>query len=112
MLEVEGVKLSGGEVMKRVKEFTNRVVAMLMSGILIAGAVPGTVLASDIPGCMEAFDEGVSGIGFTPHNTEDMIRAMMTQMGRTPSEKQVRAVMRSMNDAAPEDKKIKPNKKK
>ena len=41
-----------------------------------------------------------------------MIRAMMTQMGRTPSEKQVRAVMRSMNDAAPEDKKIKPSKKK
>ena len=28
-----------------------------------------------------------------------MIRAMMTQMGRTPSEKQVRAVMRSMNEA-------------
>ncbi|MCR4897971.1 MAG: YneF family protein [Acholeplasmatales bacterium] len=47
-----------------------------------------------------------------PPINEDMIRAMMTQMGRTPSEKQVRAVMRSMNDAAPEDKKIKPNNKK
>lgn len=34
-----------------------------------------------------------------PPVTEDMIRAMMTQMGRTPSEKQVRAVMRSMEDA-------------
>ncbi len=34
-----------------------------------------------------------------PPVTEAMIRAMMTQMGRTPSEKQVRAVMRSMNDA-------------
>ena len=34
-----------------------------------------------------------------PPITEDMIRAMMTQMGRTPSEKQVRAVMRSMNAA-------------
>ena len=34
-----------------------------------------------------------------PPVNEAMIRAMMTQMGRTPSEKQVRAVMRSMNDA-------------
>jgi uncharacterized protein YneF (UPF0154 family) len=34
-----------------------------------------------------------------PPINEDMIRAMMTQMGRTPSEKQVRAVMNSMNNA-------------
>lgn len=34
-----------------------------------------------------------------PPVNEAMIRAMMTQMGRTPSEKQVRAVMRSMEEA-------------
>lgn len=34
-----------------------------------------------------------------PPVTEDMIRAMMTQMGRKPSEKQVRQVMQSMNNA-------------
>lgn len=34
-----------------------------------------------------------------PPVNENMIRAMMAQMGRTPSEKQVRAVMKSMNDA-------------
>ena len=34
-----------------------------------------------------------------PPINEKMIRAMMTQMGRTPSEKQVRAVMKSMQDA-------------
>lgn len=34
-----------------------------------------------------------------PPVNEAMIRAMMTQMGRTPSEKQVRQIMRSMNDA-------------
>ena len=34
-----------------------------------------------------------------PPINENMIRAMMTQMGRTPSEKQVRAVMKSMEDA-------------
>lgn len=31
-----------------------------------------------------------------PPINENMVRAMMSQMGRTPSEKQVRAVMRSV----------------
>ena len=34
-----------------------------------------------------------------PPINENMIRAMFAQMGRTPSEKQVRAVMKSMEDA-------------
>ncbi len=34
-----------------------------------------------------------------PPINEKMIRAIMTQMGRTPSEKQVRAIMKSMEDA-------------
>ena len=33
-----------------------------------------------------------------PPINEDVIRTMMSQMGRTPSEKQVRAVMRSVNE--------------
>lgn len=34
-----------------------------------------------------------------PPITENMIRAMMSQMGRKPSEKQVRQVMQSMKQA-------------
>jgi uncharacterized protein len=34
-----------------------------------------------------------------PPINEAMVRAMMSQMGRTPSEKQVRAVMSSMKQA-------------
>ena len=34
--------------MKQVKGLTNRIVAMPMSDILIVGAVPGTVLASEL----------------------------------------------------------------
>lgn len=34
-----------------------------------------------------------------PPINEKMIRVMLTQMGRKPSEKQVREIMRSMNDA-------------
>ncbi len=33
-----------------------------------------------------------------PPINENMVRAMMSQMGRKPSEKQVRAVMRSMEE--------------
>ncbi len=33
-----------------------------------------------------------------PPINENMVRAMFSQMGRTPSEKQVRAVMRSMEE--------------
>ena len=34
-----------------------------------------------------------------PPINENMIRAMMSQMGRKPSEKQVRQIMKSMNEA-------------
>lgn len=34
-----------------------------------------------------------------PPVNEKMIRVMLTQMGRKPSEKQVREIMRSMNEA-------------
>ncbi len=34
-----------------------------------------------------------------PPINEKMIRVMLTQMGRKPSEKQVREIMKSMNDA-------------
>lgn len=33
-----------------------------------------------------------------PPINENMVRAMFSQMGRTPSEKQVRAVMRAMEE--------------
>ena len=34
-----------------------------------------------------------------PPITEKMVRVMLTQMGRKPSEKQVREIMRQMNNA-------------
>jgi len=40
-----------------------------------------------------------------PPINEAMVRAMMSQMGRTPSEKQVRQVMASMKQAQTPDKK-------
>lgn len=48
-----------------------------MSNALIEAAATGRpVIASDISGCREAFEEGVTGFGFTPGNADDLIGAM------------------------------------
>lgn len=48
-----------------------------MSNALIEGAATGRpVIASNISGCMEAFEEGVTGFGFTPGKPEELIDAM------------------------------------
>lgn len=48
-----------------------------MSNALIEAAATGRpVIASNISGCMEAFEEGRTGFGFTPGNAEELIQAM------------------------------------
>jgi glycosyltransferase involved in cell wall biosynthesis len=45
-----------------------------MSNVLLEAAASGrAVLASTIPGCIETFDEGVSGLGFECRNTLDLV---------------------------------------
>lgn len=73
-----------------------------MSNVLLEASATGRpVLASDIPGCRETFDEGVSGFGFTARNSESLVRAIekfinlpyekkvkMGQAGRTKMERE------------------------
>ncbi len=48
-----------------------------MSNVLLEAAATGRpVIASDIPGCREAFDEGVSGYGFNAHDSEALTEAI------------------------------------
>lgn len=48
-----------------------------MANVLLeASAMGRPVLASDIPGCRETFDEGVSGFGFAPKSAEALYEAM------------------------------------
>lgn len=48
-----------------------------MANVLLEAAAAGrAILASAIPGCEETFDEGISGIGFRPHDAEDLTRAL------------------------------------
>lgn len=59
-----------------------------MSNALIEGAATGRpVIASNISGCREAFEEGVTGFGFTPGKAEELIRAMNQFLSLTGKER-------------------------
>lgn len=48
-----------------------------MSNVMLeAGAMGRPLLASNIPGCREIFDEGVSGLGFEPKDVEGLTDAI------------------------------------
>lgn len=63
---------------------------LIIIGCILAGGITGFVVARKV---FKRYLEK------NPPVNENMIRAMMTQMGRTPSEKQVRNVMAAMNKA-------------
>lgn len=49
-----------------------------MSNVMLEAAAAGRpVIASDIPGCKETFDEGISGYGFEVKNIEKLIQAII-----------------------------------
>jgi len=65
-------------------------VLLIGIGALILGGVAGFFIASKV------FKNYMKK---NPPVNEKMVRAMMAQMGRVPSEKQVRQVMKSMEEA-------------
>jgi Glycosyltransferase len=78
-----------------------------MSNALIEAAATGRpVIASEISGCREAFEEGVTGFGFTPGSADDLIGAMekflalskeeQAAMGKAAREKMEREFDRKM----------------
>ena len=82
-----------------------------MSNALIEGAATGRpVIASRISGCKEAFEEGVTGFGFTPGKPVELIDAMekflslsvqeRAEMGRRGREKMEREFDRKLVTAA------------
>ncbi len=76
---------------KRGGNYVNTALAIVLIIVaLIVGAVGGFFMARQY--MMKYLKEN-------PPINEDMLRMMMTQMGRKPSEKQVRQVMSQMNKA-------------
>ena len=66
------------------------------------GSIAGMIIVPLIIGLLAGFfiSKAVfkNQLKKNPPMNEKMVRAMMSQMGRTPSEKQVRAVMKSMEE--------------
>ena len=49
-----------------------------MSNVLLESASTGRpVLASNVPGCMETFDEGISGFGFEVKNVDSLVKTII-----------------------------------
>lgn len=60
-----------------------------MSNVLLESAASGRpVLASDIPGCQETFDEGISGFGLKSKNPQSLIKAIEKFLQLTIKEKE------------------------
>lgn len=48
-----------------------------MSNVLLETAASGRpIIATDVPGCKETYDNGISGIAFKPKDTGDLVRAV------------------------------------
>lgn len=48
-----------------------------MANVLLEAAATGRpVLASNVPGCIETFDEGISGLGFAPRDADSLVAAI------------------------------------
>lgn len=72
-----------------------------MSNVILEASATGRpILASDIPGCREGFDDGITGFGFPPRDKEALVEAICrfiklsheekVQMGKNAREKMER----------------------
>ncbi len=61
----------------------------LSNVLLEAGACGRPVLASNIHGCIETFDEGVTGIAFEPRNEESLVNAIRKILSFSEEERKI-----------------------
>lgn len=60
-----------------------------LSNVLLEAAACGRpVLASDIPGCRETFDENISGIGFKPRDSVSLVNAVEKLISKKSQERE------------------------
>ena len=59
-----------------------------LSNVLLEGAACARpLLASRIPGCVEAFEEGKTGLGFAPQNVPSLVDALRRFLALSPAER-------------------------
>lgn len=96
--ELDVVQFHGSK--EDVKEYINNCHAVIlpsyhegMANVLLEAAAMGRpVIASNIPGCKETFDEGISGLGIEPRNTLDLIDALNAFLDLSYSEKRAMGI--------------------
>lgn len=65
-----------------------------LSNVLLEAAASGRpILASDIPGCRETFEEGVTGLGFKPKSTESLIQIIQNFIDLSFEEKEMMGIL-------------------
>lgn len=61
-----------------------------MANVLLEAAAAGRpVLASNIPGCLETFDENITGMGFNPHDEKSIANCIKKFVSLSYSEKRM-----------------------
>ncbi len=64
-----------------------------MANVLLEAAATGRpVIASNIPGCIETFDENITGISFTVKNSESLIKAVEKFISLSHEEKKIMGI--------------------
>lgn len=59
-----------------------------MSNVLLEAAATGRpVVASDVPGCKETFEEAETGYGFTPQSSEELVRTIRKILSLSENER-------------------------
>lgn len=59
-----------------------------MSNVLLESAASGRpIIATNVPGCKETFDDGASGIAFKPKDVDDLVRAIKEFLSLTNEQK-------------------------
>jgi len=60
-----------------------------MSNVLLeASAMGRPILASNVPGCIETFEEGITGYGFEPRNFNSLLNALEKYLQLSPNERE------------------------
>lgn len=78
IINFHGVKDNVREHLKKAQAVIHPTYHEGMSNVMLEAAATGRpVLASNIPGCKEIFDEGISGFGFEPRNSDSLTQAII-----------------------------------
>ena len=89
LLKYHGLQKDVRPFLKKAHVLVNPTYHEGLSNVLLEASASGRpVLASKVPGCIETFDEGLTGIGFEPRSVDSLVEAI-NKFAEIPYEKKV-----------------------